>query len=223
MVGLIDPVTTTFNPSRLPVVVPQFDFAAAETRKSDIELCLRAAVEMTVLSRAEMIKEWVAITDALKSVSAQVEQKPNGGRPHGGVAEAARKLPLPGNQSESARRQFVSRAIRIAKIFKCAKIVAKEEKLDDNQTALLAIAAEETEEAQIEIAKTWRHRNRQMNPVASEAEAYTVTGLGRLDADTRQGLDQAINALSKKFKVVVVHIGPTNTANGGAQELRDKE
>jgi hypothetical protein len=39
--------------------------------------------------------------------------------------------------------------MKIAKIFNRAKSAAKEEKLDDNQAALLAIASEETEEAQI--------------------------------------------------------------------------
>jgi hypothetical protein len=198
-------------------VVPQFDVGTAEARKRSIEQRLLGAL-MTVLQRDEHISEWVVINDALKPVPAQLEQKPKGGRPHGGVAEAARNLPLPGSQSDSARRQFVRRAIRIAKIYPAAKDAARDEKLDDNQTALLAIAAEETEEAQIEIAKTWRRRNRQGPQGPSDVDGYTVTGLGHLDAAAKQSLDAAIKALVPRFCIVVKHIALTTTTTAAPEE-----
>jgi len=186
--------------------VPQFDAVAAEARKCSIEDCLRAAKLMTVLLRAEMINEWINLTDALKPVSAQPEEKPRSGRPRAGVAEAARKLPLPGNQSESARRQFISRTMKIAKIFNRAKSAAKEEKLDDNQAALLAIASEETEEAQIEVARSWNRRNRRGHSAPGDTDAYTVTSLSHLNEDERHGIDQILTSLTSKFGVIVKHL-----------------
>ena len=206
MADMIDSASVTFDPLLLPVVVPQSDADKAEVRMRQIEQCLHAAIVMTVLVNAEPIAEWVRLNDALKPVSAQPDEKPKGGRPRAGVAEPARKLPLRGNQSESARRQFITRALRIAKIFDGAKIVVGEEKLDDNQAALLAIAAEDTEEAQIEVAKTWKLRNGRGHSGPVDTNAYTVTSLKRLTEAERQSLDQILTGLTAKFGVVVKHL-----------------
>ena len=189
--------------------------SAMTARKKHIEMLLAGAA-MPVLVHAESIRDWIEITDALAPVCAQPEQKPKGGRPRSGVAEAARKLPFPSYMTDSAKRQLVQRALRISRIYPRAKNEARVHQLDDNQAALLAIAAEETEEAQIEVAKTWRRRNRQGQRVSGDADAYTVTGLGHLDIAARQSLDQVISALPAKFGVVVKHIQSTSTSASGA-------
>lgn len=152
-----------------------------------------------------MIAKWVWLNDALERVSAHLEDKPKGGRPRSGVAEAARRLPLRGNLSQSARRQVVSRALRIARIFEGAKVVVRELELADNQAALLAIASEETEEAQIEVARTWKLRNGS-GPAAVDIDGYTVTSLKRLSDAERRSLDQILTGLPDKFGVVVKNL-----------------
>lgn len=85
--------------------------------------------ELTVVQRSEQVARWVELADR---VSAQVVQKPQGGRPEGGVSKAARDLNL--------ERKEVDRAVKIASLTPEAKAVAAERGLDDNQSALLAAA-----------------------------------------------------------------------------------
>lgn len=94
--------------------------------------------DLTVLQRSEQIAKWVEIANR---VSAQVAQKPQGGRPESGNSKAARDLNL--------ERSEVSRAVKLSKLSPEAKKAAVTIGLDDNQSALLAAArAEYNEQAQ---------------------------------------------------------------------------
>ena len=92
--------------------------------------------ELTKLERNEQIAEWIKLTEA-KEVSAQVEPKPQCGRPKSGVRAAARELGVDRNEAQ--------RSIKIAEITDEAKDAAREAGLDDNQSALLKVAAEPVE------------------------------------------------------------------------------
>lgn len=96
--------------------------------------------ELTALERAEWTAALVRLC-AEKPILAQVEPKVGRGRPEGGEREAARELGIERNQ--------VQRAVKIAAIAPEAREAARTAKLDDNQTALLRVAAEPTPEAQV--------------------------------------------------------------------------
>jgi ParB-like chromosome segregation protein Spo0J len=95
--------------------------------------------ELTVLERAEHIAQLKRLIE--KDVSAQVAPKPRGGRPARGVRADARALGL--------ERTELDRALKIADISLVAKAAIKAANLDDNQKALLRIAREKTEQAQV--------------------------------------------------------------------------
>ena len=99
------------------------------------------------LEKCELVAEWVRHAEAKFSIFGQVDQK-GAGRPEGGIARAARALPLPG-KSEEARRKFVQRAIKIDCIWPEAKSAARKAKLDNVQSALLDIADERSPAAQL--------------------------------------------------------------------------
>jgi hypothetical protein len=95
--------------------------------------------DLTVLQRAEMMTEWFASASALVSISGQPDQKISRGRPQGGLALAARLLPVIGRTVE-ARRKIIARATKISSITPEAKQAAKENGFADNQKVLLKIA-----------------------------------------------------------------------------------
>jgi hypothetical protein len=79
--------------------------------------------DFTVLERDTQIAEWLRLIDDELGVSGQVVRKPQGGRPEGGLALAARRLPDAGT-SEEVRRKSVERAIRVDNISPRAKASA---------------------------------------------------------------------------------------------------
>ncbi len=91
--------------------------------------------ELTVSQRAEQIAEFVRLVKEKREreVSAQVGPKPDGGRPEGGERLAARDLGI--------TRQEIQRAEKIDSIAPEAKDAAREVGIDDNQSALLRVAA----------------------------------------------------------------------------------
>lgn len=97
--------------------------------------------ELTALERSEHVAEWVRLTEESSRISAQPEQKTEApkkrGRPSVGVSSAAREL---GIEKEDARR-----AVKVASLTEEAKETARELKLDDNRSALLAAAAKPPE------------------------------------------------------------------------------
>ena len=141
--------------------------------------------DLNVLNTAEATAKWVRLAEA---DFGHLVQKPSGGRPEGGVARAARQLPIAG-KSEEARRKTVERAIRIDKISAEAKTAAINAGFADNQHALLDIAKQPTPEAQVEKVRekvvrkqTARHgRNAKaamVTPPASTPSASADAGEG---------------------------------------------
>lgn len=89
--------------------------------------------ELTVQERSDHVAEWIRLSSP--EVSAQVEPKPTGGRPEGGVKAVARELGVERNEAQ--------RAVKIASITSEAKEAARDAGLDDNQSALLKVAKAE--------------------------------------------------------------------------------
>jgi hypothetical protein len=134
---------------------------------------------MPLLEKCGLVAEWVHHAEA--AFSGQVVQKPKG-RPEGGLARAARELPVPGKTPE-ARRQFVKRAIAIDGMRPEAKSAAIAAGLDGTQSALLAIASERSPEAQVtkvkEIAaRKAAKRQRKIRVHEGEARASGPDGAG---------------------------------------------
>jgi ParB-like chromosome segregation protein Spo0J len=165
--------------------------------------------ELTVQERAEQIAEWVNRTAVkvaqLEPVSlgghgtkvlAQVEPKPQGGRPESGVRAAARALGLDRNE--------VSRAVKIAGIAPEAKAAAKEVGLDDDQSALLTVA-KEPEPAQqvakvhnIAEAKAKRAQANKPRPSASEPPPRSTSLDSAEEQAALQSLPEDVQARLRK-------------------------
>ena len=91
----------------------------------------------TALREAEDIAEFVRHIEALKlSLSGQNVQR---GRPRGAVSRAAEQLPIEAKTAE-ARQKKIERAIKIDQIIPEIKEEIRKRHLDDNQSAVLAIA-----------------------------------------------------------------------------------
>ena len=97
--------------------------------------------ELTVAERGLLLRKWM---DLNKGVSAQLAQKPQGGRPKGGISEAARQLGL---NRDAARRLYNATDLTPE-----ALALATELGLADNQTALLKIA-EQPKDRQVDYIK----------------------------------------------------------------------
>jgi ParB-like chromosome segregation protein Spo0J len=106
---------------------------------------------LTVLRHAEGLVEYLNLASAKVNVSGQPARKSKLGRPPGGIALAARELPLVGRSAE-ARRKIINRAIKINQITPEAKKAAREARLDNNQRTLLKIAKAGGGKAQLRIA-----------------------------------------------------------------------
>jgi ParB-like chromosome segregation protein Spo0J len=105
--------------------------------------------ELTVLEESELITEWLKLTEeADKEVSAQDGQKGKGGRPKGGISDAARNLP--GKGTHSAKRHKIARAAKIAAIDSDVKREIVGSKFADSAIKLGAIASKPDKEAQLE-------------------------------------------------------------------------
>lgn len=189
-----------------PITEPDIEGMATELAAIDARLCAACRPELDL---SEDTARWIVVNAAMISVSAQPEQKQKGGRPRGGVSEAARAIPLPKYMSESAKRQLLQRRIRIARIFPRAKQEARVQELDDNQTALLAIAKERTEEAQVEVARAWRFRNVPRS-VLPAPESYTITVPDNLTARQRQKLKRVMKLVTSHFHASVLHANPSS-------------
>ncbi len=116
-------------------------------RMAKIEEILGHAA-MHLLEKCGLVAEWVRHAEAKLSIFGQPVQKTQRGRPEGGVARAARELRVPGT-THDARRKFIERALKVDGIWPDAKSAVTAAGLDDIQSALLAIAGERSQEAQL--------------------------------------------------------------------------
>lgn len=101
--------------------------------------------DLSKLERDEQVSEWIKITER---VSRQIDAKPHGGRPEGGTRAAAREL---GIDEADARR-----AVQVASLSDEAKDAARDEGLDNNRSAMLAAAREETPTAQVAALRSYK-------------------------------------------------------------------
>jgi hypothetical protein len=131
--------------------------------------------QFTVLRQAELLVEYCRLALTPKNVSGQVDQKNGRGRPRGGAAEAARKLP-PLSSWES-RRKKLDRAYKIAGLVPKVKQAAIDARLDNNQRALLAIAKVASVKKQLKLIaelalndplKRYKRSNSEGNPSPDE-------------------------------------------------------
>jgi ParB-like chromosome segregation protein Spo0J len=113
--------------------------------------------ELTALEESELIAEWLQLTGAEKEVSAENGQKQKPGRPKGGIAAAARKLP--GKGTETAKRKKITGAVKIAGIDSEVKQAAVDAGLADSKTKLAQIAEEKGKEAQLAKVKALAKRS----------------------------------------------------------------
>jgi len=98
--------------------------------------------DLTVLERSEHVSEWIKLTEERV---AQVAP-PGGGQPASkGIRGAVRELGI--------ERTEVQRAVKISGIPDEVKKAAKDAGLDDNQSALLQVAAEPSAAAQLKAIK----------------------------------------------------------------------
>jgi hypothetical protein len=139
-------------------------------RMADIEHSLYSAY-LSPLEKAALIAEWL---ECWRRVSGQNVQKDQVklGRPCSGIAQAARVLPVPG-KTEDARRKSIERVMRIQSLPAEAKEAAIKVGLHRNQSALLAIAKEESTADQLrkvtELAEKRLSRRRRKSGPASSA------------------------------------------------------
>jgi hypothetical protein len=133
---------------------------------------------LPILDTAPLIQEWVK-TWVRANDFGQVVQEFTVGRPNGGIAQAARVLCVPG-KTEEARRKSIERSMKIAGISSEAKAEAKRLGLDDNQSALLAIAnvtpEEQVAKAQERAARK-RGRRHKQTITPDHAKADTAEGI----------------------------------------------
>lgn len=97
--------------------------------------------ELTTLEEADLIAEWLKLTEAetLTSAEEEEEEERKPGRPKGRMTDAAAKLP--GTGTEAAKRKRIERAAKIAGIDSEVKQEIVEAGFDKSQAKLLAIAA----------------------------------------------------------------------------------
>ena len=102
---------------------PKPDGDESDARMARIEEIL-GYTATPLLDKCELVAEWVKHAAAKLSVFGQIVPKPKGGRPEGGVARAARDLPVPG-KTPDARRKFIERAMKIDGIWPDVKAAAR--------------------------------------------------------------------------------------------------
>ncbi len=105
--------------------------------------------KLDVLEHSEWLTQWATL---VLGDSGQPDHKLGIGRPRGGKAEAARRLPFLA-KSEAAARKEIERAEKIAALSPEAKQEIRRLGLADNQSALLDIARQLTADAQIAKAR----------------------------------------------------------------------
>jgi ParB-like chromosome segregation protein Spo0J len=159
-IGLMTPITVRYYPETLgpdgaddahELIAGRHRFAAAVSlgwdeidaiviECSDVDAKLWEIAEnlhraeLTQLERSEQVAEWIRLTG-------QSDRKPQGGRPEGGIAAAARDL---GIQETDAKR-----SVRVDSLSDEAKAAAVKHHLDDNRSALLQAARESDPENQV--------------------------------------------------------------------------
>jgi hypothetical protein len=130
---------------------------------------------LTVLRYAEGLVEYLNLASAKVNNSGQVGRKSRLGRPPGGIALAARELPLV-HRTPEARRKIIDRARKINQITPEAKKAAIKARLDNNQRALLKIAKAGGPKAQFRMVAELAEISKKLNAPLSRAAKRSTTG-----------------------------------------------
>ncbi len=165
--------------------------------------------ELSAMDRAKLVAEWVQLINERESNSSKKLTRSKQGRPEGGIARAARELPVKGKTPE-ARRKAIERDMKAAKISQEAEEVIREAGLEDNQSALTAIAAEATPDAQVKKAKDLAARRRaprsKRGPCVAEDAYKTLNFEWRLASGFRHAWKNATPEERTRFlKEVMKH------------------
>lgn len=157
--GLLQPITVyTPDNNRIILVAGYHRLEAARRLEWDeidcifvnadeIECQLREIAEnlhraeLTAAERDEHLARWIELTESKQKVLRQLDAKPQGGRPEGGIRAAARELGI----SEADAR----RAVKVASLSDEAKQAARDTGLDKNRSALLKAAKESAPAEQV--------------------------------------------------------------------------
>lgn len=155
----------------------------------------------SVLTRAEHLTEYLGIAKKYFDFSGQLDRKPEtkrtSGRPLGEARRILERLPGIGTSIE-ARRKNHARARLIARIDPEAKRIARKAKIDNNQRALLKIAAQRSSKGQIRVA-------------AALDAALAVTKLGK-GADRKVKSNTHASAKTEKRKENKKEVRSENTS-----------
>ncbi len=196
-------ISNTDNSHEISKHVPPSTTASnseqTDARMAQIEEIL-GHTAMRHLDKCELVAEWIRRAEAKVPVSGQVVHKPKGGRPEGGIARAARELPVPG-KTVGARRQFIKRALDVDSIWPAAKSAARAANLDDIQLALLDIARERSledqlakvKEIKVKKAEGRRNRRKAVQPATAD-DAGNPTGTGLSIPEANASVDQPLTA-----------------------------
>lgn len=127
----------------------------------------------TVLRQAEALVRYLDLASTSLNISGHLGQKNKRGRPPGGIALAARELPVVG-RSVHARRNMIKRAIKISRIEPEAKAAAIEAGLANNQDALLKIAEAGGLKSQLKMVRELAAISNKLNARGDTAKKRSV-------------------------------------------------
>lgn len=155
--------------------------------------------DLTVLQRDEHVSEWIRLAELQSSQVATNESKREDGRGHrseSGVRAAARELNIDKDDAH--------RAVKVASLSDEAKEAAREVGLDNNRSALLAVAAAKKEE--------------QADKVRELASRRTST----IDADIkRRAAEAAANVIAAYVPFSQIDALKANLYSAGSKAIAD--
>jgi len=190
----------------IPAIVSEVD--AAQQRLWEIAENLHRA-ELTVQERSDYIAEWVKITGERIGPSWANSSKPG---PKGAIRAAVRELGI--------KRTDTQRSVKIASFPKEVKEAAREAGIDDNQSALLRVAAEPSPEKQLAriraeqekvdahkanrqaLADQQKARREEEKRVQEEAAALIVEALGEARGKVLELLNKLPSYSSINFPLI---------------------
>jgi ParB-like chromosome segregation protein Spo0J len=178
--------------------------------------------EMTALERDIQVARWIELTVMKQAeVSSQPETKPHqGGRPAGGVNAASREL--------SISKPDAHRAVKVASISPEAKQAAVNAGIDDNRTALIAVAKETTPEAQ--VAKVAEIAGAKANPKTNSVSERPPRKVSKIAQDRVDGCVGSIEGLlgglekakPETVSLIVQEIADNENTRNNVKALRDQ-